>query len=247
MDSTTRHWRFLRERPFRHRRDLLLVLHRGARQGRADHRDPGVPAPPLPPRLRVRQHQQGHQEADGPDRQEDRHQVVPGRPRSTGCAASSNTNTACRTNRSSGSPSSTRTSTSRRRPDLKITRLPHDKSVEDMLAEGELDALIHSDIIKPMEAGDPRVGRLWPDYKAEEIRFYKKTQHFPDHARDGHPAGDRRPPPVGAGQPVPRLREVQGDRACSGWTTRASCRSPGIARPGTSSRRFSGPIRGSMG
>src|SRR4029078_2004427 len=64
-------------------------------------------------------------------------------------------------------------------PGLKITRLPHDRSVEDMLAEGEVDALIHSDIIKPMEAGDPRVGRLWPDYKAEEIRFYKKTKIFP--------------------------------------------------------------------
>ena len=48
-----------------------------------------------------------------------------------------------------------------------------------MLAEGEVDALIHSDIIKPMEAGDPRVARLWPDYKAEEIRFWKKTQIFP--------------------------------------------------------------------
>jgi 4,5-dihydroxyphthalate decarboxylase len=64
-------------------------------------------------------------------------------------------------------------------PDLKITRLPHDKSVETMLAEGELDALIHSDIIKPMETGDPRVGRLWPDYKAEEIRYHKKTGIFP--------------------------------------------------------------------
>jgi 4,5-dihydroxyphthalate decarboxylase len=64
-------------------------------------------------------------------------------------------------------------------PGLKITRLPHNKSVEDMLAEGEVDALIHSDIIKPMEAGDPRVGRLWPDYKSEEVRFYKKTQIFP--------------------------------------------------------------------
>jgi 4,5-dihydroxyphthalate decarboxylase len=48
-----------------------------------------------------------------------------------------------------------------------------------MLASGELDALIHSDIIKPIEAGDPRVARLWPDYKAEEIRYYKKTQIFP--------------------------------------------------------------------
>ncbi len=63
--------------------------------------------------------------------------------------------------------------------DLNITRLPHDKSVEKMLAEGELDAVIHSSIIKPLAAGDPRVGRLFPDYKAEEIAFYKKTQIFP--------------------------------------------------------------------
>ena len=63
--------------------------------------------------------------------------------------------------------------------DLKITRLPHNKSVETMLAEGELDAVIHSSIIKPFAAGDPRVGRLFPDYKAEEIAYFKKTQIFP--------------------------------------------------------------------
>ena len=53
------------------------------------------------------------------------------------------------------------------------------KSVETMLAEGELDAVIHSSLIKPILNGDPRVARLWPDYKAEEIAFYKKTQIFP--------------------------------------------------------------------
>ena len=63
--------------------------------------------------------------------------------------------------------------------DLNITRLPHDKSVEKMLAEGELDAVIHSSIIKPLAAGDPRVGRLFPDYKAEEIAYFKKTGVFP--------------------------------------------------------------------
>jgi 4,5-dihydroxyphthalate decarboxylase len=63
--------------------------------------------------------------------------------------------------------------------DLNITRLPHDKSVEKMLAEGELDAVIHSSIIKPLAAGDPRVGRLFPDYKNEEIAYFKKTQIFP--------------------------------------------------------------------
>lgn len=58
--------------------------------------------------------------------------------------------------------------------DLRIRYLKGE-SVEDLLLEGEIDALIHSDLIKP----DPRVGRLWPDYKAEEIRFYQKTGIFP--------------------------------------------------------------------
>ena len=64
-------------------------------------------------------------------------------------------------------------------PDLKLTRVSHDKSVETMLAEGEIDALIHSDIIKPIIDNDPRVGRLWPDFKAEEKRYYRKTGIFP--------------------------------------------------------------------
>ena len=63
--------------------------------------------------------------------------------------------------------------------DLNITRLPHNRSVETMLAEGELDAVIHSSIIKPILNKDPRVGRLWPDYKAEEARFFAKTGIFP--------------------------------------------------------------------
>lgn len=64
-------------------------------------------------------------------------------------------------------------------PGLNLRRLPDDKSVETMLAEGELDAVIHSSIIKPFAAGDPRVARLFPDYKGEEIRFYRKTGIFP--------------------------------------------------------------------
>jgi 4,5-dihydroxyphthalate decarboxylase len=63
--------------------------------------------------------------------------------------------------------------------DLKLTRLPHDKSVETMLAEGELDAVLHSDLIKPFLAKDPRVARLFPNYKAEEISYYRKTNIFP--------------------------------------------------------------------
>jgi len=63
--------------------------------------------------------------------------------------------------------------------DLKLTRLPHTKSVETMLAEGELDAVLHSDLIKPFLAKDPRVARLFPSYKNEEIAYYRNTGIFP--------------------------------------------------------------------
>ena len=36
-----------------------------------------------------------------------------------------------------------------------------------------------ADLIKPIVDRDPRVGRLFPDYKAEEIAFYQKTGIFP--------------------------------------------------------------------
>ena len=63
--------------------------------------------------------------------------------------------------------------------DLKLTRLPDDKSVETMLAEGELDAVLHSDLIKPFLAKDTRVARLFPDHKKEETAYFQKTGIFP--------------------------------------------------------------------
>lgn len=64
-------------------------------------------------------------------------------------------------------------------PDLKLTRLPPDKSVEAMLTAGELDAILHPDLIQPLIDGDTRVARLFPDYKAEEIAYFRKTGIFP--------------------------------------------------------------------
>jgi 4,5-dihydroxyphthalate decarboxylase len=63
--------------------------------------------------------------------------------------------------------------------DLKLTRLSNSQSVEKMLAEGEIDALLHPDLIQPLLDGDPRVARLFPNYKDEEIAYYKKTGIFP--------------------------------------------------------------------
>jgi len=64
-------------------------------------------------------------------------------------------------------------------PGLKITQVPHDKSLEDMLVEGDIDALLSPDLIRPLTAGDKRVGRLFPNYKEEEIAFYRRTGIFP--------------------------------------------------------------------
>jgi len=64
-------------------------------------------------------------------------------------------------------------------PDIRYSCLPNDKSVETMLAEGELDAVFHSDLIKPFVAGDPCVARLFPDHKAEEMAYFKRSGIFP--------------------------------------------------------------------
>ena len=64
-------------------------------------------------------------------------------------------------------------------PGLRLQRIPDDKSIETMLAEGEIDALIHPDLIQPLIDKDPRVGRLFPNYKQEEVEFFKRTSIFP--------------------------------------------------------------------
>jgi 4,5-dihydroxyphthalate decarboxylase len=63
--------------------------------------------------------------------------------------------------------------------DLKLTRLGPSDSIEEMLLSGELDAVMHSDIIAPILKRDPRVARLFPDYRKEEERYFQKTGIFP--------------------------------------------------------------------
>ncbi|WP_429810477.1 ABC transporter substrate-binding protein [Ensifer sp. B1-9] len=62
---------------------------------------------------------------------------------------------------------------------LRLHRLPDDKSVEQMLVDGEIDALLHPDLIEPILRKDPRVGRLFSDYKREEIDYFARTGIFP--------------------------------------------------------------------
>ena len=63
--------------------------------------------------------------------------------------------------------------------DLRIQRIRLGKSVEKMLVEGELDALIHPEVIQPILNKDNRVSRLFPNYRDLEIEYFKRTGIFP--------------------------------------------------------------------
>lgn len=64
-------------------------------------------------------------------------------------------------------------------PGMKITRLSKGQKVEAMLASGELDAMMHPDRIEPIRKKDPRVAQLFPNFKDEEIAYFRKTGMFP--------------------------------------------------------------------
>ncbi|HEX9465582.1 MAG TPA: ABC transporter substrate-binding protein [Alphaproteobacteria bacterium] len=64
-------------------------------------------------------------------------------------------------------------------PGLRLTRVPHDKSLEAMLLAGEIDAMFDAYLIKPFVAKDPRIGRLFSNYKQDEIAYARKTGIFP--------------------------------------------------------------------
>lgn len=63
--------------------------------------------------------------------------------------------------------------------DLNIQRVAAGKNVEQMLVDGELDALIHPELIQPILNKDQRVSRLFPAYRELEIEYFKRTGIFP--------------------------------------------------------------------
>src|SRR5438876_1236762 len=62
---------------------------------------------------------------------------------------------------------------------LKIEMKGSAKSLSDMLADGDLPAMISPTIPKPFTMGDKRIARLFPDYKQIEIDYFRATGMFP--------------------------------------------------------------------
>jgi 4,5-dihydroxyphthalate decarboxylase len=53
------------------------------------------------------------------------------------------------------------------------------KKVEEMALAGEVDAIIQPNVNEAHAKGDPRIARLWPNYKDMDIGYFRRTGLFP--------------------------------------------------------------------
>jgi 4,5-dihydroxyphthalate decarboxylase len=128
-------------------------------------------------------------------------------------------------------------------PGLKIEMIPRGKSLDDMLVEGELDAMISPSFPRPFLKGDKRIARLFPNYKQVEADYFRATGIFPIM----HVTVIRRELSTSTpGSPRVSFKPLTRPSAwpTSGCATRASCRWRGSAPPGKSRMKFWGAIRG---
>ena len=64
-------------------------------------------------------------------------------------------------------------------PGLSIQKIPKGKNIVDMLLAGDLDAVVDPEVIRPIATKDPRVRRLFRNYRDLEIDYFKRTGIFP--------------------------------------------------------------------
>lgn len=64
-------------------------------------------------------------------------------------------------------------------PGIRIERIGPGKRIDEMLERGEIDALIMPRTPRPVVEGSPRVRRLFPDPRAEEISYFHRVGFYP--------------------------------------------------------------------
>ncbi len=94
-----------------------------------------------------------------------------------------------------------------------VENAPADKTISDLLASGELDAVIGPRAPSCFDRGHPNVGYLFADPQATATDWYRRTRLFPDHAYARHPPHFGRKTSVVAGCGHQGVRAFQGDRA----------------------------------
>ena len=64
-------------------------------------------------------------------------------------------------------------------PEIKVSPIAPDKTLNGMLESGEIHALISARAPSCFVKGSPKIRRLFPDYKEVEVDYYKRTKIFP--------------------------------------------------------------------
>ncbi|NYZ13690.1 ABC transporter substrate-binding protein [Azospirillum sp. RWY-5-1] len=64
-------------------------------------------------------------------------------------------------------------------PDIDLKPIPSDRTLSDMLAAGEINAMISARAPSCFLKGVPNVARLFPDYRAAEQDYFRRTGIFP--------------------------------------------------------------------
>ena len=62
---------------------------------------------------------------------------------------------------------------------FEMRSVPSGDNLDDMLVKGDLAAVIYPDHLPSFQKGNPNVGRLFPDVKREEMKYYQDTGIFP--------------------------------------------------------------------
>ena len=63
--------------------------------------------------------------------------------------------------------------------DVKLEQIPDDRTLSQMLASGEIDAMISARNPSCYDNRAPNVGRLFEDFKATEQEYFRRTKIFP--------------------------------------------------------------------
>ena len=64
-------------------------------------------------------------------------------------------------------------------PDVEVTLVPETETLDDLMARGEIDAMLVLQLPPSFTAGAKHIARLFPDYKQVEIDYYERTGIFP--------------------------------------------------------------------
>jgi 4,5-dihydroxyphthalate decarboxylase len=64
-------------------------------------------------------------------------------------------------------------------PSIRVTTIPEQTSLDQMLDRGELDAVIGAQAPLSFQRGSPNVARLFPNSKEVEVEYYRRAGIFP--------------------------------------------------------------------